>query len=103
MQAKASPYHGQVTFNGLPVPGATVTVTQGKSVSTTVTDAQGSYSFPDLPDGDWTVQIEMTGFATVRQTVTVNPNAPALQSALQLLPPVSYTHRPVSVEQPSAN
>ena len=28
--AMASEYHGQVTFNGLPVPGVTVTATQGK-------------------------------------------------------------------------
>lgn len=27
--AWASEYHGLVTFNGLPVPGATVTVTEG--------------------------------------------------------------------------
>src|SRR5580658_2514188 len=87
MQAMASPYHGQVTFNGLPVPGAIVTVTQGKSSLTTVTDALGNYSFPDVSDGAWTIQIEMTGFAAIQQAVTVAPNAPALQSALQLLPP----------------
>ncbi|MFY9746531.1 MAG: carboxypeptidase-like regulatory domain-containing protein [Acidobacteriaceae bacterium] len=87
LQAMASAYHGQVTFNGLPVPGATVTVTQGKSDLTTVTDPQGNYSFPDLPDGTWMLQIEMTGFAPIRQTITVTPNAPAMESTLQLLPP----------------
>ena len=87
MQALASAFHGQVTFNGLPVPGATVTVTQGKSDLTTVTDPQGNYSFPDLPDGTWMLQIEMTGFAPIRQTITVTPNAPAMESTLQLLPP----------------
>ncbi len=85
--ALASAYHGRVTFNGIPVPGATVTVTQGKSGLATITDAQGNYSFPDLHDGVWTLQIEMTGFATIRQPITVAPNAPSAQIDLKLLPP----------------
>ena len=31
--ALASEYHGQVTFGGLPVPGATITATQGDQKS----------------------------------------------------------------------
>ena len=46
--AAASEYHGQVTFGGLPVPGATVTVTQGTKKLTTVSEQGGIYSFPDL-------------------------------------------------------
>ena len=41
----ASAYYGKVTFNGLPVPGATITVTQGAKKFTTVTDAGGVYHF----------------------------------------------------------
>ena len=37
-------YHGLVTFEGLPVPGATVTVTQGGKKLVNVTDTQGFYS-----------------------------------------------------------
>src|SRR5438128_12663000 len=36
--AMASEYHGTVSFNGLPVPGATVTVTQSGKKLVTVTD-----------------------------------------------------------------
>src|SRR5579863_7203635 len=41
----AAEHHGQVTFGGLPLPGATVTLTQGDKKMTAVTDAEGVYSF----------------------------------------------------------
>ena len=66
----ASEQHGEVTFGGLPVPGATVTATQGEKKSTAVTDPQGAYSFPDLADGVWTIQMEMLGFAPVKDEIT---------------------------------
>jgi hypothetical protein len=62
MPGLAAEYHGLVCFNGLPVPGATVTVTQGGKKFVTVTDLQGLYSFPSLADGTATVVVEMTGF-----------------------------------------
>ena len=37
----ASEHHGQVTFGGLPVPGATVTATKGDKRLGAVTDQQG--------------------------------------------------------------
>jgi cell division septation protein DedD len=83
--AFASEYHGQVTFNALPVPGATVTAAQGDKKSATVTDMQGQYSFPDLADGNWTIQIEMTGFTTLNQSVTIAPSAPAANWELKLM------------------
>jgi hypothetical protein len=43
--ASAPEYHGQVTFGGFPVPGATVTATQGTNKVATVTDQEGIYSF----------------------------------------------------------
>jgi trimeric autotransporter adhesin len=67
----ASEQHGEVTFGGLPVPGATVTATQGEKTLTAVTDPQGAYSFPDLTDGVWTIQVEMLGFSTVKGEITV--------------------------------
>src|SRR6266851_3178020 len=56
----ASEYHGQVTFGGLPVPGATVTATatQGDKKSVSITDQQGLFSFSDLTDGTWTIEVE---------------------------------------------
>lgn len=84
--AAASEYHGQVTFGGLPVPGATVTATRADQKYSTITDQQGFYSFGDLPDGAWNIEIQMTGFATVRQDVTIVANMPAASWPLKLLP-----------------
>src|SRR6516225_6932477 len=55
----AAERHGQVKFGGLPLPGATVTAQQGDKKITAITDPGGHYSFPDLPDGAWTIQVEM--------------------------------------------
>ncbi|HEY0760555.1 MAG TPA: TonB-dependent receptor [Acidisarcina sp.] len=84
--AQASEYHGQVTFNGLPLPGATVTATHETKSLATVTDQKGSYSFADLPDGSWTVTVAMTCFTPVTQTVVIAPNAPPASWELKLLP-----------------
>ncbi len=83
--ARASENHGQVLFGGLPVPGATVTVTQGATHFVTVTDRQGLYEFADIPDGVWKIQIEMRGFSTVAGEITVAPNAPQGTWELKLL------------------
>jgi len=72
----AAEHRGQVSFNGLPVPGATVTATGGEKKFVAVTDQQGAYSFADLADGVWTIQVEMLCFATVKQEVAVAPGAP---------------------------
>ncbi|HET7345814.1 MAG TPA: carboxypeptidase regulatory-like domain-containing protein, partial [Acidobacteriaceae bacterium] len=98
--AFASALKGQVTFNGLPVPGATVVVTQGGTTYATITDAQGNYTFPNLSDGDWTVHIAMTGFAAVTQTVAVGATAPAAAIALKMLPPGAVQARAESLSPP---
>src|SRR5580692_4359173 len=75
--AMASEYHGVVTFGGLPLPGTTVTVTatQGDKKVVAVSDEVGAFSFADLADGTWAIDIEMTGFAPLKQDVTVAPSA----------------------------
>src|SRR6185437_8430750 len=82
----ASEQRGRVTFGGLPVPGATITATQGAQKLGTITDAQGWYSFPHLADGAWTIRIEMLCFATTQQDVTVAPGAPPSEWKLTLPP-----------------
>jgi hypothetical protein len=82
----ASEYHGQVTFNGLPLPGATVTATQGGTHVSAVSDQQGLYTFPDLKDGAWTIQVEMLFFAPLKQEVTVAADAPSVKWEMKLLP-----------------
>ncbi|MGA8938687.1 MAG: TonB-dependent receptor [Acidobacteriaceae bacterium] len=83
--ASASEYHGRVRYEGLPVPGATVTVTEGAKKFSTVTDGQGVYEFPDLGDGTWKIQIAMSGFSTLENSVTVTPTVVQGEWDLQLL------------------
>ena len=55
-----------VTGQTMPVIGATVTVIEtGQSV---VTGNDGTYSLTDIPEGKYTVKIEMNGFSTLRLT-----------------------------------
>src|SRR4029077_4843479 len=84
--AEASEYRGQVTFGGLPVPGATITATQGSKHIVTITDQQGQYSFADLADGTWTIEVAMTCFAMIKQDVMIPSNTPVARWELRLLP-----------------
>jgi trimeric autotransporter adhesin len=83
--AWATENHGQVFCDGVPVPGATVTVTQGAKSLATVTDRQGLYEFPDLADGAWKILIEMSGFTPISGEVTVAPDTPQGSWDLKLL------------------
>ena len=82
----AAQHSGQVLFSGLPVPGASVTASQGEKKMHLVTDAEGAYAFADLSDGAWTVEVQMTGFSALSRQVTVSANAPAEKWELALLP-----------------
>jgi hypothetical protein len=82
----AAEHRGQVKFGGLPLPGATVTVSRGETAFSTVTDAQGIYTFPDLADGAWTVQVEMLCFTTARGGITIESGSTAIEWELKLQP-----------------
>ena len=82
----ASEHHGLVKFGGLPLPGATVTATQGEKHFSAVTDGIGSYVFRDLPDGNWNVKVEMLCFTPLEREIVVAPNAPAPEWELKMLP-----------------
>lgn len=84
--AAAREYHGAVTFGGLPVPGAMITVTSGNRKFTTVTDQGGLYHFDDLPDGKWIINLEMQCFQTVHAEVTIASDTQAGKWELTLLP-----------------
>jgi outer membrane receptor protein involved in Fe transport len=66
-QAATGSLAGTVTDGTAPVPGVTVTVTNPATGFTrnTVSDADGSFRFPALPVGRYTVKAELSGFATV--------------------------------------
>ena len=89
---------GQVTFNGQPVPGATVTATrppggQDGEVTKKVTasDPQGVYRFPDLAEGVWTISVQMFGFTPVTREIKIPPDAPPPPVELALLPLAEMT------------
>jgi len=82
----ATESRGVVKFGGLPVPGATVTATQGDKKFTAITDDQGLYVFPNLTDGVWKLHIEMQTFAPLDEEIAVAPNAPVPEWSLKLLP-----------------
>ena len=84
--AAPAEYRGVVTFGGLPVPGATVTATQGQTKFVATTDLHGLYSFPGLNQGRWTVEVEMQGFAKASRDVVVGPNTEPTAWELKILP-----------------
>lgn len=84
--AAASPFRGTVTFGGLPLPGATITATQGIKTFSTVSDQAGAFEFDDLADGKWTITIEMQCFEPIYSEVTIASNLPAAAWEMKLLP-----------------
>jgi len=81
----ASEHHGIVKFGNIPVPGATVTATKDDKKQVTVTDETGAYSFPDLEDGTWKVQVDMLAFAPQSKDIGVAPGLPGAQWDLKML------------------
>jgi len=82
----AAEHHGVVKFGGLPLPGATVTASQGDKTLSVITDLQGAYTFPDLADGTWKMRVEMLCFEPMEQEVAIKADAPAPPWDLKLLP-----------------
>jgi hypothetical protein len=83
--ALASEYRGAVTFGGLPVPGAVVTASQGNKKVVAITDMRGVYAFGDLPDGRWTITIDMMCFETQKMDVVIAPGGPMAAFEMKLL------------------
>jgi hypothetical protein len=83
---------GRILFAGLPVPGAVVTATHGQHVITITSDADGAFRLANLEDGDWTIHVEMRGFADVmRKVVVPSTEAPltitlAMRSYAEIVP-----------------
>jgi len=104
--------HGIVKFGGLPLPGATVTASQDDKKFVTITDPQGAYSFPDLPDGTWTIEVDMLCFVPIKQELTLAAEAAIPDWDLKLLPldeikaaagPQQESPVSVAINAPAAN
>src|SRR5438128_5758226 len=61
---------GQVKIGCRAVSSANSTSLEGQKRFVAITDPMGVYSFPELPDGSWMVQVEMSGFATLQGDAT---------------------------------
>ena len=70
-QVFAADQYGQVMFNGVPVPGATITAAQGDRKVSATSDGEGIFRLVDLAAGVWNLTIEMLGFTTLTREVTV--------------------------------
>jgi carboxypeptidase family protein len=79
-------HSGQVTFGGLPVPGATVTATSGDKKLVTATDDQGTFNLPDATEGVWSLHVEMLGFEPLTRDVTVTAAPQPSEWTLTLRP-----------------
>src|SRR5438552_16167505 len=79
--------------DGLPVPGATVTVEspalQGMRTATTSTN--GDYIIPFLPAGDYTVTVSLSGFRTTKLTARISPTESVTVSPTLAVSTVSET------------
>src|ERR1039457_4725527 len=82
----AAEHHGTVKCGGLPVPGASVTAIQGDKKLLTTTDENGRYSFADLSNGAWTIEVEMLGFAKLSNEIGVAFDAPPAEWSFKFLP-----------------
>ena len=109
----ATDHFGRVTFGGLPVPGASVTATQGDQKAATVTNQDGVFRLTALADGTWIVRVEMPGFAPASQEIAIAGETTTSTWELHMLPldemtrgvpAASKTDRPADVppERPAA-
>lgn len=80
----ATEHRGVVMFNGLPVPGATVTASQGDKKLTAVTDDEGIYTFPNLSDGLWNIEVDMLCFEPIKREIAVAADSPGARWDLKL-------------------
>src|SRR5262245_60216448 len=106
VRLEAAEYAGVVLGTGVPIPGATVTATRGDKEVVTTTDPGGLFHFNDLDEGEWTVRVEMLGFSTVTQTVSVAAAAEPVKWTLTLKNVqefVSTIATPASAASPSSN
>ena len=68
---------GLVKSANQPIPGATVTAVQGEKRFTTTTDQDGRYTFPQLGEGTWSVEVQMFGFEPAKKPLdySTSPSA----------------------------
>jgi hypothetical protein len=78
--------HGTVKSGAMPIPGATVSVTNLSTGDRVVgwTRADGSVQIGVASAGEYVVRVQMAAFAPVTQTITISNSHPAINVNLQL-------------------
>lgn len=104
---------GRVTDeSGAALPGVTITITGPRGTAiTAVSDNTGQYRSPILAAGPYMVTLELSGFETSINTVTVRPgealildrqlNLASLAETVTVLAPAPVPPAPVPVDRPS--
>ncbi|MDQ2901180.1 MAG: carboxypeptidase-like regulatory domain-containing protein, partial [Acidobacteriota bacterium] len=94
----ASPESGVVRSSGQPIPGATVTATQGVQKFSTITDESGRFQLDPLPAGNWKLEVSMFGFTAATREVASGTDGASfdanLDFNLNLKPRVIVSARP---------
>jgi len=93
----ATQFTGSVRAADQWVPGATVTASQGAAKVVAYTGDSGRYTL-DLAPGVWTIQVDMFGFGTVQDQVTIG-NQPAVRHWTLEMPRVNQPATPRSGER----
>jgi hypothetical protein len=83
---QAGEHCGVVRLGDQPVPGATVAAIQAEKRFAAVTDEAGTYCFADLPDGTWTIRVEMPGFAPAEREIPVSSTQAVAEWPMKVLP-----------------
>src|SRR5688500_1831602 len=72
-QSTTGSLSGNVTSDGVALPGVTVTISSPalQGTRTAITGEGGGYTFPSLPPGKYTVIFDVSGMAKVTKNVSV--------------------------------
>src|ERR1043165_5905573 len=75
--------NGNVTSDGKPLPGVTVTISspQMQGTRTTVTTETGEYNFANIPPGTYSVEFALEGMKPIRRSVTIGLSQPGRADA----------------------
>lgn len=89
-------HRGIIRYNGLPAPGVTATAAQGEKKLIAVSDMQGFYLFPDLPDGIWIIKLEKLGFQSIAREIKLGSESAGEEWELTMLPMNEIKAEPIS-------
>jgi hypothetical protein len=79
--------HGVVKSGDMPIPGATVSVSNAatKEQANTWTDVDGSYRLPVPADGNYTIRVQMAAFAASTREVVIDETHPDVPASFELV------------------